>query len=68
MENREQKIRERAHKIYEFRQQHGMMCTMDRLGNVRDITAQDDWLEAEEEIIHAEKFYGQYHIGKEGEE
>jgi len=58
----EQKIRERAFEIFEFRQQHGMMYIVDRVGNVRKITEQDDWLEAEVEVLHAKRFYEQYHI------
>jgi len=47
----EQKIRERAYEIYEYRRDHGLGVTADRLGNLREITAQDDWLESESEIL-----------------
>ena len=52
MENNiEQRIRERAYEIYEFRQDTCLTLTIDRLGNLREITAQDDWLEAEIEVL-----------------
>jgi hypothetical protein len=51
MENNIPKIRERAFEIYEYRQEYGMTLTTDQLGNLREITPQDDWLEAEEIIL-----------------
>lgn len=64
MENNDQQIRERAYEIWEFRQGCGMLFTLDRLGNIREINEQDDWLEAEDEIRHAERFHGQFDIKK----
>ena len=48
-----QRIRERAYEIYEFRQENNMALTSDNSGELREITAQDDWLEAEAEILAA---------------
>lgn len=47
----EQKIRERAYEIWEYRHQAGLLYVFDKLHNIREITAQDDWLEAEREIL-----------------
>ena len=47
----EQEIRERAYFIWEFRQENDEQYIVGKEGNLREITAQDDWLQAEEEII-----------------
>ena len=47
----EQKIRERAYERYEFRKQFDVVFICDNRGEPRYITAEDDWLAAEWEII-----------------
>ncbi len=56
-----QRIRERAYEIWEFRQENNMALVVEN-GELRDITAQDDWLEAEEKIRHAEEFHREFDI------
>ena len=51
----EQQIRERAYEIWEFRQENNMRLTLDRLGNLREVTAEENWLEAEREILYEAK-------------
>ena len=53
----EQKIRERAYEIYEYRRDNGMKFNLvgDKLV---EVTGQDDWIEAEREIC------GMLRIGK----
>lgn len=50
-----EKIEKRAYEIWEFRQQHGMLYFMDKLHNLKEITAEDDWSEAEQEILEKER-------------
>jgi len=57
----EQKIRERAYEIWEYRMGCGMFYRLEK-HELRDITAQDDWLEAEEEVKHAQKFHNKFDI------
>lgn len=45
------RIAKLAHEKYLYRLENQMFLTTDRLGNLREITAQDDWLEAEDKII-----------------
>jgi len=47
----EEEIRKKAYEIWEYRMYCGMLYTLDHLHNLRDITAEDDWLEAEKEIL-----------------
>lgn len=48
----EQKIRERAYEIWEYRQSAGMIYMFDKkINDIREISAQDDWLEAEMEVL-----------------
>ena len=45
----EQKIRERAYEIYQYRQDNNMQVRL--IGNeLKEITAENDWKEAEAEI------------------
>lgn len=44
------RIAARAYEIWQYRQENGQHLICDHLGNLRERTAQDDWLEAEEEI------------------
>jgi len=46
----EQRIRLRAYEIWQYRQSIGEYLIVDRRGNIREIDAQDNWLEAESEI------------------
>ena len=41
----------RAYFIWEYRMANELFLTSDRLGNLREQTSQDDFLEAEQEII-----------------
>lgn len=45
------RIAKLAHEKYLYREKNQMFFTTDELGNLREITAQDDWLEAEDMII-----------------
>ena len=45
------KIRERAFEIYEYRKENNLQFILDEIGYLREITQQDDWLEAEQEIL-----------------
>jgi hypothetical protein len=47
----EQLIRERAYEIWEARQAMGMVFIVTRSGQLREISAEDDWLMAEDEVL-----------------
>lgn len=49
-------IQKRAYEIWQYRQEFDVKFVLDERGNLRDITAQDDWLEAEEQVLHAQSF------------
>lgn len=57
MENKSiiDRIRQLAYEKYLYRMENEIFITTDRLGNIRDITAEDDWAEAQDEIIREEK-------------
>ena len=44
-------IRERAYEIYEYHRDTGTHLICDALYNIRERTAEDDWIEAENEIL-----------------
>lgn len=44
-------IRVRAYEKWAYRKKHQLFITTDRLGNPREITPEDDWLEAENQVI-----------------
>jgi hypothetical protein len=44
----------RAYEKWQYRMEHKMFITIDRLGNEREITPLDDWLEAKQEILEKE--------------
>ena len=46
----EQKIRERAYEIYEYRRDIGNSLIVED-GFIRELTALDDWLYAEQDIL-----------------
>lgn len=50
-ENIKQQVRERAYEIYQYRQEFGMIFMVDKLGLVKEINAEDDWLQAETEVL-----------------
>jgi len=50
-ENINEQIEKRAFEIWEFRQEHGMKYMVDRLNNEREITAEDDWFQAKQEVL-----------------
>lgn len=54
------RIEKRAYGIWEYRQRNGLVFISDVWGNLREITAEDDWLEAEADIQHAEHLHKQY--------
>lgn len=56
----------RAYEVWQYRQHYGMLYVMDKHGDLRDITEQDDWLEAEKQILHAQEFHRLYDIGGDG--
>lgn len=47
-------IRERAYQIWEIRKAMGMKYRINRAGQLVEISAQDDWLEAEDDVINPE--------------
>jgi len=53
----ERLIRERAFEIWQVRQAMGMRFKPNRAGAMVEITAQDDWLEAEDDIANPESAY-----------
>lgn len=61
----EEMIRRRAYEIYKFRMENNMFKIIGTDGKLRDITAEDDWLEAEQEIRHAVGFQHRFNIGGE---
>lgn len=49
--NTERIIRERAYEIYEYHRDTGTHLICDAKCNLRERTAEDNWLEAEDEIL-----------------
>uniref|UniRef100_A0A6M3IVQ8 DUF2934 domain-containing protein n=1 Tax=viral metagenome TaxID=1070528 RepID=A0A6M3IVQ8_9ZZZZ len=47
-----EKIRKRAHEIWEYRQEFQINVIVNKFGQYQNLTAQDDWLEAEREILN----------------
>ena len=52
------RIRQKAYEIWQYRQEMGQYLIVDNLGNVRKLTAQDDWLEAEFQVLQEGKCLG----------
>jgi len=46
-----EKIRRRAHEIWEYRQEFQINVVVNKYGRYQNLTAQDDWLESEKEIL-----------------
>ncbi len=46
-----EKIRRRAHEIWEYRQEFQINIIVNKYGQYQNLTAQDDWLEAEKEVM-----------------
>jgi hypothetical protein len=44
----------RAYEIWQYRTEHNMFITVDRLGNEKEITQLDDWLQAKQEVLERE--------------
>lgn len=55
MSNLHERIAKRAYEIWEFRMANNMSFRVEGC-EIFDITPQDDWLEAEQEILHADSF------------
>ena len=45
-----QKIEALAHEKFIYRRDNGLTHIVDNAGNLREITAEDDWIDAEKEI------------------
>lgn len=54
-QNLKERIEVLAYEKWQYRQEIGQYIIIDKEGNEREITAQDDYLEAEDEIIRKEK-------------
>ena len=50
----EDRIRARAYEIWQYRQENQLFITIDRLGQEKPITAEDDWIEASNEVLKEE--------------
>lgn len=59
------RIEKRAYAIWEYRQRIGLVFTSNAFGVLREITAEDDWFEAEEDIQHAEALHKEYGLNNE---
>lgn len=46
-----ERIRKRAHEIWEYRQEFQIFLIVTKFGQYQNLTAQDDWLEAEKEVM-----------------
>ena len=46
-----EKIRKRAHEIWGYRQEFQINVIINTHGQYQNLTAQDDWLESEKEIL-----------------
>ncbi len=46
-----EKIRKRAHEIWRYRQEFQINVIVNKFGQYQNLTAQDDWLEAEKEVM-----------------
>ena len=51
----EDRIRQLAYEKYLYRMENQQFFTIDRLGQEKPITPEDDWTEAQNEIIRKEK-------------
>ncbi len=47
----QEQIRRRAYELWQYRTEYQLNIILTKYGEYRDLTAQDDWLEAEEEIL-----------------
>jgi len=43
-------IREKAYEIWQYRQDNSLYYIIDKLGNLQEITPEDDWLLAEQQV------------------
>lgn len=51
----EDRIKERAYEIYQARMETGQHIIIDKEGDEKEITAEDDYCQAKDEIIREEK-------------
>jgi len=49
------RIRQRAFEIWQYRQEYNVYIIVTKYGVYQNISAQDDWLEAEAEILAQER-------------
>lgn len=50
-----EKIRHRAYEIWQARIETGQHIIIDKLGNEKEITPEDDWIQAANEVIQEEE-------------
>ena len=51
--NIQEQIRRRAYEIWQYRTEYQLNIIITKYGEYQNLTAQDDWLQAEDEILQS---------------